>query len=126
MMPPAPDPAPRHVGTLSNLLPTDDVTQGYREGLAWQYHRLQEIADQLEREKDALRAERFAIREERLALTRERQAFAEMAERILSAASQRLLEQELWETVEELERKERRWKKFPHPGGFDAKKAVGK
>ena len=67
------------------------------------------------------RADRQADR-----LERERQAFAEMAHKILSASSQRLLEQELHELVEEEERRRRRRKRYPHPGGFDARKALAK
>ena len=34
---------------LSEMLPSDEVTQAYRAGLAWQYERLQELEDRLER-----------------------------------------------------------------------------
>ena len=101
---------------LSDLLPADEIGRAWRRGLAWQYHRLQQLVDQLEKEKDHVREERFALRQERL-------AFAEMAQRILSATSQRLLEQELRETLEELDRKDKRRKKFGG-GGFDVKKTL--
>ena len=101
------------------MLPADEVGRAWKQALVWQYRRQQEITDQLERVKDALQ-------EERLALARERKASAEMAQKILSASSQRLLEQELWETVEELERKDKRRKRYPHPGGFDPRKIFNK
>ena len=104
---------------LSEMLPADEVGQAWKRGLVWQYHRLQELLDQLEHVKDALQ-------EERLALAREREAWAEMAHKILSATSQRLLEQELEQTAEEFERKVKRRKRYPHPGGFDPRKPFKK
>ena len=59
-------------------------------------------------------------------LEREREAFAEMAHKILSASSQRLLEQELHELVEEEERRKRRRKHYRNPGGLDARKVFQK
>ena len=116
---PSHDPTARQAATVFDLLPADEVTQAYRAGLSWQYTRLQEVTDQLEQLKDGLQ-------EELLAQARDRKAWAEMFHKILSASSQRLLEQELSEAAEEFERKEKRRKRYRHPGGFDARKVVKK
>lgn len=77
------------------------VAEAYLRDLASQSRRKRELNDLRERDHDRL------------------QAYLEILDRIISAASQRLLEKELWETAEEFERKDKRRRKFPHPGGFD-------
>ena len=77
------------------------VEKAYLRDFAWQSRRKRELNDLRERDHDRL------------------QAYLEILDRIISAASQRLLEKELWETAEEFERKDKRRRKFPHPGGFD-------
>ncbi len=108
---------------MKQVVPIDAVTDAYRKGLAWQYSRLQMMIDQLGRE---LERAKDARREDHLAWARQLEAFEKMFRVILSAVSQRLLEQELWEMVEELDRKEKRRKRYPHPGGFDPRKPFKK
>ena len=103
-------------GKLSEMLPADQVGDAYRVEHAWQYRRLQELLDQLEKEKDAIRAERFAFRQERL-------AWGEMAAAILSECSKSILEKSLSQQFDEDERKRKRREKF-RTTGFDVEKAV--
>ena len=101
------EPSPRPAVTVSDLLPTDEVTQAYRAGLAWQYHRAQELGDRLEQQLDEL---------EEL-----KQAFL----LILGRFSGALLEKSLSEQFEEDERKRKRRKRL-RSSGFDARKAFSK
>ncbi len=80
------------------------VEHAYLQDLAWQSRRERKLNDLRERDHDRL------------------QASLELLRRIVSASSQRLLEQELWETAEELEKRDKRRKRHTHPGGFDSRK----
>ena len=71
------------------------------------YERADRQADRIEREREEM--------------AREREAWASTFAEILSLAHRRVLERDIRETIEELERRKRRRKKFPHPGGFDTK-----
>ena len=108
-----------HPGKLSEMLPADRVADAYRREHAWQYRRLQELADRIERAADALR-------EERLMMRREREAWQEMLASFISIEDRRKLEEAIRGTCEDAERRQRRRKRYPYPGGFDPRKPFKK
>ena len=52
----------------------------------------------------------------------EREAFQEFFVQFFSLEDRRRLEQAIHQHLDDRERRKRRGKRFPHPGGFDAKK----